>query len=126
MIRRNVLAYCLFALLLLGRFSEAAAQNSPGMRPIIKPPDVQLTVTGKLIKVMAIGGETTGWALDLDKPRQIGDKTWKRLEVDPAGQKLGDLENKRLEVTGNLQKCSGIERKEYWVLVVKQILVLSD
>jgi hypothetical protein len=84
-------------------------------------PKTEITVTGKLIRVMAIGAETTGWALDLDEPRQIGGKKVTRLEIDPAGTKVGDFENRRIEVAGILEKRSGIERRDYWVIMVKKI-----
>jgi hypothetical protein len=107
-------------------FSQALAQNEKEPRPMVTPPEVQLTIAGKLTRVAAIGGETTGWAVVLDTPRQIGDKILKRLELDPAGRKLDKFENKHLEITGTLQRRTGIERGRYKVLVVKNILVLSN
>jgi hypothetical protein len=74
---RGINSLLMGLLLLIGLVANAGAE-----------PKTEITVTGKLIRVMAIGSETTGWAVDLDKPRQLGDKTWKRLEVDPAGQKF--------------------------------------
>lgn len=107
-------------------FSQALAQNAKETKPTITPPPVQLTVTGKLTRVAAIGGETTGWAVVLDKPRQIGGKVLKRLEIDPAGRKLGNFENKHLEISGTWQSRTGIERGKYRVLVIKNILILSN
>jgi hypothetical protein len=96
--------------LLVGLVSHASAE-----------PKTDLTVAGKLIRVMAIGGETTGWAVDLEEPRQIEGEKLTRLEVDPAGTKLGDFENRRIEIVGSLEKRSGVERRNYWVVVVKKI-----
>ena len=31
-----------------------------------QPPEQTITVTGKLVRAMAIGGESTGWALELE------------------------------------------------------------
>ena len=84
-------------------------------------PEVRYTVTGKLARQMAIGGETTGWAVYLDGPREIGGKTLTRVEIDPAGNKVDDFENRTVEVSGILEKRSGIERGEYWVIVVDTI-----
>ena len=83
------------------------------------------TVTGMLIRVMVIGGETTGWAVNLDTPLQIAGKAVERLEIDPAGQEVDNFENRRVEVKGILEKRYGIERGEYWVLVVKEMQELK-
>jgi len=81
-----------------------------------------VTVTGKLIKAVAIGGETTGWAVNLDSPLQVEGEKLNRIEIDPNNnKKAGELENKRVKVTGVLGKRRGIERKEYWVIVATEI-----
>lgn len=80
-----------------------------------------ITVTGKLVKIVAIGGETTGWAVDLDSPLEVDGKKLNRIEIDPNGKKIGGFNNKRVEVLGTLLKRSGIERKEYWVVMVNKI-----
>ncbi len=80
-----------------------------------------VTVTGKLVKIVAIGGETTGWAVDLDSPLEVDGKKLNRIEIDPNRKKIGGFNNKRVEVLGTLLKRSGIERKEYWVLMVNKI-----
>ncbi len=86
-----------------------------------KAPEVRYMVAGKLARQMAIGGETTGWAVYLDGPREIGGKTLTRIDIDPAGNKVDDFENRTVEVSGILEKRSGIERGEYWVIVVDTI-----
>ncbi len=60
-----------------------------------KVPEVRYWVTGKLARQMAIGGETTGWAVYLDGPLEIEGKTLTRIEIDPAGNKVDDFENRR-------------------------------
>ena len=120
--------------LLIGLVSNAGAEPKTDSTPptltgtikAVKAPEVEITVTGKLIRVMAIGSETTGWAVDLDEPRQIGGRNITRIEIDPAGTKVGDFENRRIEVAGILEKRSGIERREYWVMVVKKIRGLAN
>jgi hypothetical protein len=120
--------------LLIGLVSNVSAEpkteltppNLTGTIKTVKVHEVNITVAGKLIRVMAIGGETTGWAVELDEPRQIGGERLIRLEVDPAGTKLGDFENRRIEIVGILEKRSGIERKKYWVVVVKEIRGLAN
>ena len=89
--------------------------------PLLEVPKVSYCVTGKLARQMAIGGETTGWAVYLDGPLQIEGKTLTRIEIDPAGNKVDDFEDRRVEISGILEKRSGIERGEYWVIVVDKI-----
>ncbi len=80
-----------------------------------------VTVTGKLVKIVAIGGETTGWAVDLDSTVEIDGKKLNRIEIDPNREKINSFNNKQVEIIGALKKRSGIERKEYWVMVAKKI-----
>jgi hypothetical protein len=82
-----------------------------------------VTVTGRLTKIVAIGGETTGWAVHLDSPMQIEDKKLNRIEIDPDDndKKIGGLKDKRVKIVGTLEKRYGIERKEYWVIRVNKI-----
>lgn len=126
-LRKNGVISGALVLLWLGvLLSQALAQNVKEPKPTVASPEVQLTVTGKLTRVAAIGGETSGWAVVLDKPRQLGGKTLKRLELEPGSWKLEKFKNKHLEITGVWQSRTGIERGHYRVLVVKNILVLSD
>jgi hypothetical protein len=117
----------LMVLVLLGvLFSQALAQRPPRAQgpqaglPHEVPMET-ITVTGRLVRLMAIGGETTGWGIDLDEPRLIKGTVLKRLEVDPAGARMADFDNRGVEITGSLQQRSGIERRGYWVLVAKEI-----
>ncbi len=116
--RWRSLNFLLVGLWLLGGLAADA-----GAEPIkpVKTPGAEITVTGKLIRIMAIGAETTGWAIDLDEPRQIEGQKATRLEIDPAGFKVADFENRRVEVVGLLERRAGVERKEYLVLVVRKI-----
>ncbi|MBI4464678.1 MAG: hypothetical protein HY647_08240 [Acidobacteria bacterium] len=88
----------------------------------MEPPKKE-TFAGKLERVFAIGGETTGWALALSSEREIGDRKVRSVELDPAphGVRLDPLEGKRVEATGVLQWREGVERKRYVVLVVETI-----
>jgi hypothetical protein len=82
-----------------------------------------ITVSGKLVKIVAIGGETTGWAVHLDSPMQVEGKRLNRIEIDPGddNKKIGGLEDQRVKIVGTLEKRHGIERKEYWVIMIDQI-----
>ena len=83
----------------------------------------KLTLAGKLMQVVAIGGETTGWALQLDVARTIEESNVHSIELDPApyGLRLQSLEGKQVEATGVVQWREGVERKRYPVLVVETI-----
>jgi hypothetical protein len=82
----------------------------------------ETTVTGKLIRVMAIGGESTGWAIQLDSETTIDGKQAGSIEVDyPNIGKLKKLENKRVKTTGMLSHRQGVETGERPVLVVSSM-----
>ena len=95
----------------------------PGSQGQGEPKEV--TVRGKLVQVAVVGGETTGWAVDLDKPLQVGGKALARLEVDPADKALESLKNRQIEARGSLTKRCGIERGDYWVLRLEKIQALN-
>ncbi|MCL4500414.1 MAG: hypothetical protein M1438_00995 [Deltaproteobacteria bacterium] len=120
--KRRFILFITLLLWLAMLFSQALAQEEEEK---VASPEVRLTVTGKLAHVKAIGGETSGWAVILDKPRQLGGNMLKRLELDPAGRKLEKFGDKHLEITGILQTRTGVERGRYRVLLVKNILVLN-
>jgi hypothetical protein len=81
-----------------------------------------MTVTGKLARVMAIGGESTGWTIQLDSEAAIDGKQVNSIEVDSRKTKrLEKLENKHVEATGLLSHRQGIETGERIVLVISSI-----
>jgi len=49
---------------------------------------------GKLTKVVAIGGETTGWALDLESDLKIDRTKVKRIDVDPGRENVEKFKDK--------------------------------
>ena len=101
--------------------TQPAAPYLAGAVKAVKAPEVEITVTGKLVRVMAIGGETTGWAVDLDAPLEIEGNKVTRIGIDPAGWPVADFDHRRIEVVGILDKRSGVERGDYWVIVVKKM-----
>jgi hypothetical protein len=85
-------------------------------------PAQKITVTGKLTRVMAIGGESTGWAIQLDSEATIDSKQVTSIEVDSRKTKrLEKLENKHVEATGALSHRQGVETGERTVLVISSI-----
>lgn len=83
-----------------------------------------VTVTGTLVTTVAIGGETTGWSIELDLPLVIERMEFKLLEVDPCSS-ISFFENQKVEITGTLSKRYGIERKGYWVLLINKIQLIT-
>src|ERR1700756_3557718 len=73
-------------------------------------PERQTTVTGKLGRVMATGGESTGWAIQLDSETTIEGKRVDSLEVDDSNtERLEKLADKHVKATGPLSHRKGGE-----------------
>ena len=81
-----------------------------------------ITVTGKLIRQMAIGGESTGWAIQLESQLDIAGKPVNSLEIDAREKaQLERLENRRVEASGTLSRRHGVETGDRSVLAVSSI-----
>ncbi len=86
------------------------------------PQQQKITVTGKLARVMAIGGESTGWAIELDTAMIIDGKQVHSIEVTSQNpQKLDRLENKHVQASGKISHVQGVERGERTILEVSSI-----
>ena len=81
----------------------------------------ELQLTGTVRQVMAIGGETTGWALALDFETAVGGRIFKQIELDPGDTNMRQYKGQRAVVTGTLKEKTGVERGKYTVLQVKTI-----
>lgn len=82
----------------------------------------QITVTGKLIRVMAIGGESTGWGMELDSAVAIAGKQVRSLEVSVSGVSEPDKWlDKRVVATGSLTKRRGVETGERTILTIASL-----
>jgi hypothetical protein len=90
-----------------------AAQGPPVEGPV--------EATGKLVKVMAVGAETTGWAIEFEQEVSFGGNGVHSIEVEGDAKKLGKLENKKVTVKGSIVHRSGTERKDRMVFVVQKI-----
>ncbi len=85
-------------------------------------PSQKLTVTGKLIRVMAIGGESTGWTIQLESEISIDGKQVDSIEVaSHESKELEKLENKRVRATGKLSERHGMETRNRSILDVSAI-----
>ena len=71
---------------------------------------------------MAIGGESTGWAIQLDSETSIDGKRVDSLEVDDSNtERLEKLADKHVKATGTLSHRQGVETGERLVLVVSSM-----
>jgi len=76
-------------------------------------PKEEITVTGKLVRAMAIGGESTGWVIELDPAVTIGGKELHSIQVSYGETaRLEEEANKRVRATGKLGQRSGVETGE--------------
>ena len=81
-----------------------------------------LTVTGKLTRAMAIGGESTGWTIELDSAKTIDGKEVGSIEVAYRKSKtLERLANKRVKATGKLSRRHGVETGDRSILEITYI-----
>jgi heat shock protein HslJ len=82
----------------------------------------ELTVVGKLVRVMGIGGETTGWAIETESGVTVEGKKVNSVEVSYAdGEMLGKLADKRVEARGKITHRHGVERADWPVLEITSI-----
>jgi heat shock protein HslJ len=85
-------------------------------------PSQTMTVSGTLTRAMAIGGESTGWTIQLDSEVAIDGKQVHAIEVDSRKpRKLEKLESKHVEATGLLSHRQGVETGERTVLALSSI-----
>ncbi len=105
------------ALLLLVVAASTPAQTSPE----------KIKITGKLVRMMAIGGESTGWAVQLDEPTPFEGKELRSVLVkfnDPKeGEKYVD---KKVKVKGTIAHHHGVETGDTVVIDVESIKKLKE
>jgi heat shock protein HslJ len=87
-----------------------------------QPQEQEITVTGKLVRAMAVGGESTGWSLELESATTIDGTQVNSIQVSYRKTgKLEKLENKRVTATGKLAHRHGVETGEQPFLEVSSI-----
>jgi hypothetical protein len=83
---------------------------------------MKVTVTGTLARAMAIGGESTGWSIEVDPEITVDGKPVHSIEISyKDAQKLEQLANKRVKATGKLTHKHGMETGDRAVLEVSSI-----
>ena len=85
------------------------------------PVEGTVEATGKLVKAMAVGAETSGWAIEFEKEVSFGGNDVHSIEVEGDVKKFGKLENKKVTVKGIIVHRPGTERKDRMVFVVQKI-----
>jgi len=81
-----------------------------------------IKISGKLSRVMAIGGESTGWMVNLEPKVTVDGKNLESVEIDyTKTEKLEKLENKMVVAKGKLTVRHGTERGDRQVLEVSSI-----
>jgi hypothetical protein len=77
-----------------------------GMRGAAQEKPEVVEVTGILVKVSAVGVDTTGWEIHLPNEMNIGGTMTKAVEVQGDPHKFQKLENLRITVKGTLMRPS--------------------
>jgi len=87
----------------------------------------KLTVMGKLTRVMAIGAESTGWAIELNPVITLDGRQISSLEIQSSDTpKLESLKDHSVEAKGTLTYVSGTEVSPHPVLQLSSIKALKQ
>jgi heat shock protein HslJ len=106
----------------IARLSTGLILALVGVHLMAQPAEQKITVTGKLVRAMAIGGESTGWTLELESATTIDGKQVNSIQVSYRKTgKLEKLQNKSVTATGKVAHRHGAETGEYPVLDVSSI-----
>jgi hypothetical protein len=102
--------------------AKAIAQPAPAQPVFIQ----KIAVAGKLVRAMAIGGESTGWILELESTNTIEGKPVNSIQVSyRKTEELEKLENVRVRVTGKITRRHGVETGEHLVLEISSMKALT-
>lgn len=112
-IARILISALLFALV-FAAVPGSHAQNKP-----LQPGEMILR--GKLSHVMGIGGETTGWSLELQSEVTLEGQALHSIEVSGPAKRLAKLANQDVKARGFVKHHHGVERKDWLVLEITSI-----
>jgi hypothetical protein len=84
-------------------------------------PAKSLSITGKLTRAMAIGGESTGWTVELDSEITVDGHQVKSIELQGPKEKLEPLADKHVSARGKLVNLESPERGKRTVLNITKI-----
>jgi len=103
--------FCLLALAFVSQ--QALPQEAPAPKKI--------TIIGKLTRVMAIGGETSGWSVEFRHRITLEGKKMRSVEVTGPLAELEKLKDQRVRAEGALARHTGMERGEYTIFEISSI-----
>ncbi len=87
----------------------------------------KLTVMGKLSRVMAVGAETSGWAIELNPVLTVGGKQVVSIEVKASNPKMLEaLDGKTVRAVGKLSHALGVETGERPVLTISSVKEVKE
>lgn len=101
-------------------FAVAFFASTPALPQEVQPVK-KLTIIGKLTRVMAIGGESTGWSLELKRQITLEGKKMRSIEISGATEEFEKLNDQRVRAKGTLTHRTGVERADHLVLEVASI-----
>ena len=101
-----------------------AAGPTPSRQKTLQSGEVILL--GKLGHVMGIGGETTGWSLELRSEVTLEGQKMKSIEVSGPAEKLAQLADQQVKARGFVKQRHGVERKDWLVLEISSIRALPS
>ncbi|MBI1824114.1 MAG: hypothetical protein HYR80_08410 [Nitrospirae bacterium] len=85
---------------------------------------LKVAVVGVLNRVVLIGGETTGWMVQLNREQEILGNATLEIDVDPKDQSIERFREKRVKITGDVMTRIGRERGNYPVIELETIQFL--
>jgi hypothetical protein len=98
--------------------AKATIQPPPGPPVFIR----KIVVTDKLVRAMAIGGESTGWVLELESAITIDGQQVNSIQVSYCkAEQLEKLKSTRVKVIGEITRRQGGETGEHLVLDASSI-----
>ncbi len=113
--RARIFSYIL--MLVLFSASAAFAQSET-------KPQLEVALRGKLTRAMAIGGESTGWSLELLKPAKIDGKELHAIEVSGPVKRFEKFADQLVRVRGTVKHNHTTERGDWVFFEVAKIHLL--
>jgi hypothetical protein len=84
----------------------------------------EVVLLGKLGHAMGIGGETTGWSLELKSEVTLEGQKVNSIEVSGPAETLAKLADQQVKARGFVKHHHGVERKDWLVLEISSIKAL--
>jgi len=99
----------------------SSASSNPSTNPAPASHPRQTTFTGTLRgRVMAVGGETTGWRLERDDGTRVD------VNVSKVRDQLEGMEGKRVVIHGAITTANWTERRRQQLIIAERIEVAGE